>query len=78
MRASEKGDGFIMGRTEDTHLYRETHQQPEVLARLLGVEAGTARALAGEIKPNTCWVPPTGWSRNWPRQASLLSTGSIL
>lgn len=38
-----------MVRIEDTHLYREIYQQPEVLAHLLEVEAGTARALAAEI-----------------------------
>ncbi len=38
-----------MVRTEDTYLYRKIHQQPEVLAHLLEVEAGTARVLAAEI-----------------------------
>jgi len=33
-----------------THIYREIHEQPDVLARLLSEERGAAEALAAEIK----------------------------
>ena len=35
---------------KSTHVYREIHEQPDVLARLLQAERGTAAALAAEIK----------------------------
>jgi hypothetical protein len=33
-----------------THVYREIHEQPAVLARLLDQERGSAAALAAEIR----------------------------
>ena len=35
---------------KSTHVYREIHEQPDVLARLLQEERGAAEALAAEIK----------------------------
>ena len=35
---------------KSTHVYREIHEQPDVLARLLKEERGTVEALAAEIK----------------------------
>ena len=35
---------------KSTHVYREIHEQPYVLARLLQGERGAAQALAAEIK----------------------------
>ena len=35
---------------KSTHVYREIHEQPYVLARLLKEERGTVEALAAEIK----------------------------
>ena len=35
---------------KSTHVYREIHEQPYVLARLLNEERGTVEALAAEIK----------------------------
>ncbi|GAB4433849.1 MAG: SIS domain-containing protein [Anaerolineae bacterium] len=58
-----------------THLYREIHQQPEVLARLLTKETAVIEALAAEIKRRQVdhiFIAARGTSDNAGRYAQYL------
>lgn len=58
-----------------THVYREIHEQPEVLARLLSAERPTAEALAAEIKRRAIQyvvIAARGTSDNAGRYAQYL------
>jgi glucosamine--fructose-6-phosphate aminotransferase (isomerizing) len=58
-----------------TNLYREIHQQPEVLARLLAEETGVIEALAAEIKRRQIdhiFIAARGTSDNAGRYAQYL------
>ena len=60
---------------EDTFLYREIHEQPQVLARLLEAEQATARELAAEIRRREIGqvvIAARGTSDNAARYAQYL------
>jgi len=60
---------------ESTHLYREIHEQPAVLARLLQIEKGTARQLAQAIRERNIThvvIAARGTSDNAARYAKYL------
>jgi glucosamine--fructose-6-phosphate aminotransferase (isomerizing) len=60
---------------KSTHVYREIHEQPDVLARLLQEERGAAEALAAEIKRRNIQyvvIAARGTSDNAGRYAQYL------
>ncbi len=64
-----------MKQIKDTFLYREIHEQPEVLARLLEAEQKTARELAAEIRRREIGqvvIAARGTSDNAARYAKYL------
>jgi glucosamine--fructose-6-phosphate aminotransferase (isomerizing) len=66
---------LVLKRIEDTFLYREIHEQPQVLARLLEEERATARQLASEIRRREIGqvvIAARGTSDNAARYAKYL------
>lgn len=64
-----------MKKLEESHLYREIHEQPEVPAQLLQAERETARALAAEIRQRGIGhvvIAARGTSDNAARYAKYL------
>jgi glucosamine--fructose-6-phosphate aminotransferase (isomerizing) len=64
-----------MRKLETSHLYREIHQQPDVLERLLQAERQTAEALAAEIRQRNIGhvvIAARGTSDNAARYAKYL------
>ena len=60
---------------EETHLYREIHEQPAVLAELLAQEQGTAASLATTMRQRDIrqvWIAARGTSDNAGRYAQYL------
>ena len=64
-----------MGKLEASHLYREIHEQPEILSRLLRAEGQAAAALASEIRRRNIGhvvIAARGTSDNAARYAQYL------